>query len=313
MVGQAPLGRTGITVSRLILGCGGFGGMGSDHDLIGKGESDDEAAAIMDAAWEAGITTFDTADAYAGGRSEIAIGNWMRSRGTRPVITTKTFHPMVPGADSGLAGDRIRRQVDASLERLGIECIDLFVTHQPDLDTPLDQTLDTLEALVDEGKIRAFGGSHLTAELIQEAHGRYAWVQNSYSLLDRTDQEEVLPLIEAGGLGYTPYSPLCGGWLTGKYEPNTDPPPRSRMSIRPDPYRDLDRASVWQGLDAFREYAGSSGHDMITLAYAWVLSEPRVTAMLIGPRRPEQLHAAVQALDIELPPASRGTLAALFN
>jgi len=313
MVGQVPLGRTGITVSRLILGCGGFGGMGSDHDLIGTGESDDEAAAIMDAAWELGITTFDTADAYAGGRSEVAIGNWMRSRGTRPVITTKTFHPMSPGADSGLAPDRIRRQVDACLERLGIECIDLFVTHQPDPDTPLDQTLDALESLVVEGKIRAFGGSHLTSELVQEAQGRYAWVQNSYSLLDRSDEEEVLPLIEAGGLGYTPYSPLAGGWLTGKYQPNHAPPPLSRMSIRPGPYRDLDRASVWQGLDGLREYARRAGSDMTTLAYAWVLSEPHVTAMLIGPRRPEQVQAAVQALEVQLSASSRQMLAALFN
>jgi aryl-alcohol dehydrogenase-like predicted oxidoreductase len=313
VVGQEPLGRTGITVSRLILGCGGFGGIGSDHDLIGKGESDDEAAAIMDAAWELGITTFDTADAYAGGRSEAAIGNWMRSRGTRPVITTKTFHPMFPGADCGLRPDRIRRQVDASLERLGIECIDLFVTHEPDPDTPLDETLHALESLVAEGKIRAFGGSHLTAELIREARGRYAWVQNSYSLIDRSDEEEVLPLVEAGGLGYTPYSPLAGGWLTGKYHPDRAPPPLSRMSIRPGPYRDLDRAGVWQGLDGLREYAGRAGDDMTTLAYAWVLSEPRVTAMLIGPRRPEQVQAAVRALDVELSAAERDALAALFN
>src|SRR5919108_6114406 len=115
------LGETGVEVSRVILGCGNFGGVGSAPEFFGRGESDDEAAALMDRAWELGITTFDTADAYGGGRSEHAIGRWMASRGVRPVLTTKTFNPMADGADRGLAPARIRRQLGSSLERLGVD------------------------------------------------------------------------------------------------------------------------------------------------------------------------------------------------
>jgi aryl-alcohol dehydrogenase-like predicted oxidoreductase len=313
VIERRPLGQTGTLVSRLILGCGGFGGFGSDHDLVGKGETDEQAAAIMDAAWELGINTFDTADAYAAGRSELAIGKWMRSRRTRPVLTTKTFHPMTPGGDSGLAPERIRRQVDSSLERLGVDHIDLYLTHRPDSHTPLGETLDVLDELVAAGKIGAYGGSHLTQELLRQADGRYAWAQNSFSLLDQSDERDVLPLVQEAELGYTPYSPLAGGWLTGKYRPNETPPPSSRMEMRPGPYRDFDRTAVWQGLDRMRHFARDAGVDMTTLAYSWVIGEPRVTAVLIGPRRPEHLTAAVCALDLELSPAQRAELGAFFR
>jgi aryl-alcohol dehydrogenase-like predicted oxidoreductase len=311
-VEQRGLGRTELTVSRLILGGGGFGGFGSDHDLIGKGETDGEAAAIMDAAWDAGIDTFDTADAYGGGRSELAIGKWMKSRGVTPKLATKTFHPMAPGEDHGLAADRIRRQVDSSLERLGVERIDLYLTHQPDDGTPLDQTLGALDELVASGKIGAYGGSHVTAELLREADGRYAWIQNSYSLLDQADAREVLPIVEAERLGYTPFSPLAGGWLTGKYEQGLAPPPASRMSMRPGPYTDFVRADVWHALDRLREWSKSHGITPAEAAYAWVLGEPGVTAVLIGPRQPAHVSSAVGALSVRLTATERAELASLF-
>jgi 1-deoxyxylulose-5-phosphate synthase len=311
-VEQRELGRTGVTVSQLILGCGGFGGIGSDHDLIGKGETDAEAAAIMDAAWELGIDTFDTADAYAGGRSERAIGRWMKSRGVTPKLATKTFHPMSPGEDHGLEAGRIRRQVDSSLERLGVERIDLYLTHQPDDEVPLEQTLDALDSLVASGKIGAYGGSHVTAELLRQAEGRYGWIQNSYSLLDQTDAREVLAMVEAEGLGYTPYSPLAGGWLTGKYEQDKAPPTASRMDLRPGPYADFDRTEVWGGLDRLRDWAKSRDVSPADVAYAWVLGEPRVTAILVGPRQPEHISRAVDALRVRLTTTERDELAGLF-
>jgi aryl-alcohol dehydrogenase-like predicted oxidoreductase len=119
-VDYRPLGSTGVEVSRVILGCGNFGGIGSAPELFGQGESDEAAAAIMDRAWELGITSFDTADAYGGGRSESAIGRWIAARGVQPVLTTKTFNPMDAGADHGLAPARVRRQLESSLERLGV-------------------------------------------------------------------------------------------------------------------------------------------------------------------------------------------------
>ena len=119
----------------------------------------------------------------------------------------------------------------------------------------------------------------MTAELLREADGRYAWIQNSYSLLDQADARDVLPIVEAEGLGYTPFSPLAGGWLTGKYEQGLAPPPASRMSMRPGPYTDFVRADVWHALDRLREWSKSRGITPAEAAYAWVLSEPGVTAV----------------------------------
>ena len=132
------LGRSGVDVSRIILGCGNFGGIGSSPAFFGAGETEAEAHALLDAAWEAGITTYDTADAYGGGRSESFIGSWLRAKGAevreRIVLTTKTFNPMSEGADSGLAPARIRRQLATSLERLGVDAVDLYLPHAMDRD-----------------------------------------------------------------------------------------------------------------------------------------------------------------------------------
>jgi len=310
---RRALGRTGTSVSRLILGCAGFGGFGSDFDLAGRGEDDAQAAAIMDAAWEYGIDTFDTADAYGGGRSEQAIGKWIRSRGVQPILTTKTFHPMAPGEDRGLGPARIRRQVESSLGRLGVDRIDLYLTHEPDPETSLAETLDVLDELVAEGKIGAYGGSHLTADLLEQADGRYGWVQNSLSLLDQGDAHDVLPLVETRGLGYTPYSPLSGGWLTGKYRRGATPPAESRMGLRPGPYEELDRDDVWQGIEQLRRWTNDHGIAMANAAYAWVLADSRVTAMLIGPRRPEQLASAVWSMELDLSPDDHALLASFFT
>jgi aryl-alcohol dehydrogenase-like predicted oxidoreductase len=307
------LGRTGVAVTRVILGCGNFGGIGSSPAFFGQGESDDEAAAIMDRAWELGITTFDTADAYGGGRSERAIGRWMASRGVRPVLTTKTFNPMAESADHGLAPTRIRRQLASSLDRLGVDRVELFLTHEPDPDTPLAETLDALDELVAAGTIGAYGGSNVDAGVLREAAGRYAWVQNSYSLLERADEEEVLPLCEADGLGYTPFSPLAGGWLAGRYRRGETAPAGSRMALRPEPYTHLDRDTVWSGLETLAARAAEHGVDIATLALAWLLSDPRVTAVIVGPRRPEHLDPAVRALDLRLSQEERAELASLFE
>ena len=211
------LGRSGVDVSRVILGCGNFGGLGSSPAYFGAGETEGEARAIMDAAWEAGITTFDTADAYGGGRSESFIGNWLRTKGAdvreRIVLTTKTFNPMSDGADHGLSRERIRRQLEGSLERLGVESVPLYLAHDMDQAVPVAETIGAFDALVAEGKIRAYGGSNVDAAWLEEAfgHGRPDWAQNSYSLLDRDAEQSVLGVCAREGLGFTPFSPLAGG------------------------------------------------------------------------------------------------------
>ena len=309
---ERPLGATGITVSRLILGCGNFGGIGSSPEFFGQGESEEEAFAVMDAAWDAGITTFDTADAYGGGRSETAIGNWIAARGVRPKLTTKTFNPMEVGGDQGLAPARIRRQLASSLARLGVDRVELFLTHAPDPEVPLEDTLGALEELRAEGLIGAFGGSNLDGAILEAAAGRYDWVQNSYSLLDREAEAEVLPLCRAQGLGFTPFSPLAGGWLTGKYRRGAALPEGSRMTLRPGPYEHLRTDAVFDGLEALERAAAARGVDCATLAFAWLLSSPDVTAVVVGPRRPAHLEPALRALELELSEADRAALAALL-
>ena len=261
------LGRSGVDVSRIILGCGNFGGIGSSPAFFGAGETEAEAHALLDAAWEAGITTYDTADAYGGGRSETYLGNWLRSQGPevrdRIVLTTKTFNPMSEGADSGLAPERIERQLASSLERLGVDAVDLYLPHAMDDATPVAETVGAFEELVAKGSIRAYGGSNVDADWLEEAlrHGRPAWVQNSHSLLERDDETGVLSVVVREGLGYTPFSPLAGGWLTGKYRRDEEPPAGSRMTLRPEPYRHLEDGRVFDALEAFEAIAQRTGHD----------------------------------------------------
>jgi len=311
---RRPLGGTGVEVSRIVLGCGNFGGIGSAPEFFGQGESEGEAFRIMDAAWELGITSFDTADAYGGGRSETAIGSWIRSRGHRPELTTKTFNPMDAGQDYGLSRVRITRQVESSLDRLGVEQVDLYLAHEFDPETPLEETLATFEGLAEIGLTRTYGVSNFDAEQLRAALsiGRPGVVQNSYSLLERGDEDAVLPLCDEFGLGYTPFSPLAGGWLTGKYKRGEEPPSGSRMEMRPGPYEHLRNDRTFDALDRFAEIATQRGVDTATLAIAWLLAQPRVSAVIIGPRRPEHLAPAVRALDTQLSKAEADELAALF-
>ena len=217
---RRQLGDAGVEVSRIILGCGNFGGIGSAPEFFGQGEAEEDAFRIMDAAWELGITTFDTADAYGGGQSETMIGKWIASRGVRPEIVTKTFNPMGEGQDHGLARTRIGRQIESSLDRLGVEGIDLYLAHEFDPAVPLAETIATFEGLVELKLIKAYGLSNFNAHQLEEAlgGGKPALLQNSYSLLDRGDEGGLVQLCMELGIAYTPFSPLAGGWLTGKYK-----------------------------------------------------------------------------------------------
>jgi aryl-alcohol dehydrogenase-like predicted oxidoreductase len=320
-VDERELGRTGIEVSRIALGCGNFGGVGSAPAFFGAGESEAEALAIMDAAWDLGVTLFDTADAYGGGRSERAVGRWLADRRTRPLVATKVFHSVDGDPnDHGLGRQRILRQIEGSLERLGVERVDLYLIHEPDPDTPIAETLGTLDELVRTGKIGAVGASNVDAAQLREAlqvseEGglvRFEWVQNSYNLLERKDEEELLPLCAEHGLGYTPFSPLAGGWLTGKYRRGEAYPAGSRMTLRPDPYADFEDERTFDGLEALDAAARERGVDVATLALAWVLGHPLVTAAVVGPRRPEHLEPARDALAVDLSEDEREQLGALF-
>ncbi len=295
--------------TRLILGCGNFGGIGSAPAFFGRGEDREQAFALMDAAWETGITWFDTADAYGGGRSETTIGEWIRARrpdGLR--LTTKTFNPMDVGEDHGLAPARVRRQLDTSLGRLGVERVDLYLAHAWDPDVPPAELAGVFEELRQAGKIGAYGLSNVDGPELAGAlaAGDFAAVQNSYSLLDRDAEAEVLPFCAANGVWFQAFSPLAGGWLTGKYRRDAAAPEGSRMTLRPEPYEHLRDGRVFDALEAL-EARG----DPATLALAWLLAHDGVS-VVIGPRRPEHLRPALAAVEARLAAEEREALAALF-
>ena len=301
-------------ISRIILGCGNFGGIGSAPEFFGRGESEEEALAVMDSAWDVGIRAFDTADAYGGGRSETMIGNWMRTRRLRPRLTTKTFNPMDSGQDRGLSGSRITRQIESSLERLGLDYVDVYLAHEFDEETPVAETMATFEGLIELGLIKAYGVSNFDAAQLREALavGRPSVLQNSYSLLERADEEEVIRICADFGIAYTPFSPLAGGWLTGKYRRDEEPPAGSRMTLRPGPYESLRTERTFAGLDRLAAAASARGVDSSALAIAWLLAQPHVTAVVVGPRRPEHLAAPIRALDVRLTQEEADEIAAFF-
>lgn len=321
---KRALGRSGVEVSHVILGCGNFGGVGSAPALFGQGIARDEAFRIMDAAWDLGIRTFDTADAYGGGRSESWIGEWLSTKdaGVRDaiVVETKTFNPMEEGADRGLSPARIRRQVESSLERLGIERISLYTAHAFDPDTPQEETLRAFDELVRAGKVGAVGASNVTAEQLAEAVElselerltRYEWVQNSFSLLDQGDAETVFPVCHEHGLGYEAFGPLAGGWLSGKYRRGAPYPEGSRMTQRPEAYLNYAQDEVFDALEALEREALTRGVSMAGLAIAWLLATPDVTAVVVGPTRAEHLSCVHEALSLDLERAEHDHLRGVF-
>lgn len=314
------MGRTGLEISRIGLGCGNFGGVGSAPELFGQGESEAEAFALMDAAWAAGITFLDTAASYGGGRSERWVGAWRSERGVPVLLSSKVYWSVGGDPDDrGLSRERILREIEGSLERLGVERLDLYLTHEPDPETPIEETLRALDELVRAGKVRAIGASNLSAAQLEEALetsdrlglARFGWAQNEYSLLQQ-DANGVLSVCEREGLGFTPFSPLAGGWLTCKYRRGEGYPPGSRMTLRPGPYEALTSDETFDALEAFEAAAGKRAVEPAVLATAWVVSDPRVTALVVGPRNSEQLDSALEALSLPLSPGERDKLAGLF-
>jgi aryl-alcohol dehydrogenase-like predicted oxidoreductase len=315
------LGGTGLELSSIGLGCGNFGGIGSAPELFGRGENEAEAFAIMDRAQSAGINFFDTAASYGGGRSESWIGNWRSERQAPILLSTKVFWSVAGDpSDRGLSRERILREIEGSLARLQAERVDMYLTHEPDPETPIEETLQALDELGEAGKVGTIGVSNVDGTQLEEAltasdrHGlvRFGWVQNEYSLLRRGPERDVLPLCASEGLGFTPFSPLCGGWLTGKYERSRSFPDDSRMALRGEPYSDLVNERTFRGLDRFQAAAAERGVAPAELAIAWVSSHPQVTSVIVGPRRPDQLESALNAVEIELSEPERGELAELF-
>ena len=320
------LGSTGLKISRLGLGCGNFGGVGSASAFFGMGESEEQARELMDRAFDAGINFFDTANAYGGGRSETWIGRWLKSKGSavrqQLLVSSKVFNPVGPGPnDRGLSRRHILQQVDESLARLQTDRLDMYLIHEPDPETPLEETMAALDDVVRMGKVLYVGASNVeTWRLVRglwisdkRGFARFEWVQNSYSLLDRDAERELFPLCHDQRVGFTPFSPLAGGWLTGKYRSAGSYPPGSRMTLRPEPYQHLLCDAVFRGLASLADEARARGVEMGALALAWVLHHPRVDAAIVGPRNVSHLSEALDSLTIDLSESDRARIAGFFN
>jgi aryl-alcohol dehydrogenase-like predicted oxidoreductase len=303
-----PLGRTGIKVSPLCLGAMMFGAWGNqDHD---------DSIRIIHRALDAGINFIDTADVYSRGESEEIVGKALgQTQRDRVVLATKVHGSM--GDDPNMSGNSRRwiiAECDNSLRRLGTDWIDLYQIHRPDPTVDIDETLGALTDLVRAGKIRSFGCSTFPAHEIVESHWeaerrgleRFASEQPPYSLLVRGIEADVLPVCERYGMGVIPWSPLAGGWLSGRFGTGKDN--TSRRSARlPDRY-DLDRPGnrlKLEAVDALQALADEQGITLVELAVAWTLVHPAVTAPIIGPRTMEQLESQLRVPDITL---ERGVL-----
>jgi len=318
------LGRSDVAVTRIVLGCGNFGGVGSSPAFFGQGIPKDVAFRIMDAAWDLGIRAFDTADAYGGGRSESWIGEWLAHKGSDVrdliVVETKTYNPMNAGEDHGLSRRRILRQIEQSLGRLRLERLPLYLAHAFDPEVPQEETLSAFDDLVRAGKIGAVGASNFSGDELAEAleiselEGlvRYEVVQNSFSLLDQGDAETVFPVCREHGIGYECFGPLAGGWLTGKYRRNENYPEGSRMTQRPEGYLEYATERVFAALDRLDDEARGRGVSMAGLALAWLLAHDEITAVLVGPTRPEHLDPVRDALGLDLGRGEAAQLTEVF-
>jgi aryl-alcohol dehydrogenase-like predicted oxidoreductase len=297
------LGRTGVQVSPLCLGAMMFGGWGNpDHD---------DSIRIIDRAVDAGINFIDTADVYSAGESEEIVGKALADKRDSIVLATKAHAPM--GKDPNMRGNSrrwITAEVENSLRRLQTDWIDLYQIHRPDPATDIDETLGALTDLVRAGKIRYFGSSTFPASAIVEAQwvaenrGRERFIseQPPYSLLVRGIEAEVLPTAARYGMAVIPWSPLAGGWLTGRYRKGQDAPTSTRAERMPGRY-DLSLAENQRKLeaaDALAVLAEDTDMTLIELALAFVLQHPAVTAPIIGPRTMEQLESQLGAADVTL-------------
>jgi aryl-alcohol dehydrogenase-like predicted oxidoreductase len=309
------LGRTGLKVSELCLGTMQFGWT-ADEDTSDQ---------VLTASHEAGINFIDTADVYSrwvegnpGGVSETIIGNWMKGH-TIPrdqvIIATKVRGRMGPGPnDEGLSRAHIFNAVDSSLRRLKTDYIDLYQTHAFDPDTPIEETLLALNDLVRQGKVRYIGCSNYPAWRLMQALwvsdkldiARYDSLQPHYNLVHRAEFErELSDICKTYGLGVIPYSPLGGGFLTGKYREDSEPPdsPRSRGASRYFNKRN------WNLLDKMETLGRDKGGFSISqVALAWMLSDPLITSPIIGPRNLEQLDDNLKAVDLNLEPKEKQML-----
>lgn len=306
-----PLGATGLSVSRLVLGTMTFG------------LQTDEATsrAILDASAEGGINFLDVADVYplgggleTAGRTEEIVGRWLEGKRHGFILATKAVGKVGPADwNQGSSRKHLLDAIDGSLRRLRTDYVDLYQLHSDDPATPLDETVEALDQIVRSGKARYIGVSNFLAYRLARALGRqdvrrltrFVSVQPRYNLLFREIERELLPLAKEEGLGVIPYNPLAGGLLTGKHRQSKAPTPGTRFTLGTAAERYQDRywhEREFRSVEALQQLADRSGHSLTTLAVAWVLANPSITAPIIGASRPEQLGDVLKAEGLSLDP-----------
>ena len=283
-----------LAVSVVGLGCNNFGGR----------LDQERTTAVVNAALEAGINFFDTADVYGGTHSEEFIGRALGTRRRSVIVATKFGIPLDEQRKGGAKAEYIRRAVEDSLQRLGTDYIDLYQLHRPDPEVPIADTLGALDELKRAGKLREIGCSNFSVEQLREAEGavqrgaaRFVSVQNEYSLLKRDPERGVLAECAARGIGFLPYFPLASGLLTGKYAHGAAPPPASaRLADASAPmgsrFRSERNVQIAEELGRF---ASGRGHSLLELAFSWLLAQPAVSSVIAGATSAEQIHANAAA------------------
>lgn len=293
------MGSSGLTVSTIGIGCNNFGRSGTAT------ETQEASAAVIDAAIDAGVTLFDTADVYGAepGLSESIMGRSLKGKREKIVLATKFGMDMngAIGPDWEARGSRryIRLAVEASLWRLQTDWIDLYQLHAPDPLTPIDETLSTLDDLIGEGKIRYIGHSNLAGWQIAEAefvaelgrHPKFISAQNEYSLLVRDAEKEVLPAVSQYGLGFLPYFPLYNGLFTGKFSRDGGPADSRIMMIR----KHLVENAPWDVIDDYQAFCDERGITILTATFAWLLAQKGLTSVIAGATKPEQVIQNAEA------------------
>jgi len=303
------LGQTGVQVSRLCFGTMSFGGIADEET----------SAAMFHRCREVGINFFDTANVYSNGRSEEILGRLIVDCRDEIVLTSKVGFPIGEGVnEQGLSRRHIMLAVEASLRRLGTDRLDLYFLHTFEPQTPIEETLRALDDLVRQGKILYPAASNWAAWQIATALGvsareglaRFACIQPMYNLVKRQAEVEILPLAQVENLGVISYSPLGGGLLTGKY--GTERRPESGRLVEREVYMRRYGDPTYYGIaERFSAHARERGVHPATLAVAWVMSHPAITAPIVGARDVEQLEASLAAPDVQMTPEWRGEISAL--
>ncbi|HEY1879174.1 MAG TPA: aldo/keto reductase [Caulobacteraceae bacterium] len=303
------MGGSGLKVSEIGLGCNNFG-MRIDQD---------QTTAVVEAALEAGIDFFDTADVYGGSQSEVMLGKALGSRRADVLIATKFAMPMGSPRMKGGSRSYVISAIDASLKRLGTDYVDLYQMHAPDAETPIEETLDALDDIVRAGKARYVGCSNFSGWQIADAdwtartRGRVRFIsaQNNFSLLERNVEREVLPACDRFGLGLLPYFPLASGLLSGKYHRGEPAPEGTRLSVGGRRAEQALSDRNFDRLERLAAWAAEHGHSLLDLAFAWLLSHKEVPSVIAGATRPEQVKANAAAATWKLTPGEAAEVAAL--